>query len=185
MVALMNRHLMAWALGSTACVLAVAAWFMLQQPAVPLLPKRVVAQPPVAAVKAEASATTAAPPDLSFLEGISTPSTPKKKGKPPAQDPAARAALRLVGVDATAEIIWQEAINNPQLSQQERQDLIEDLNEDGLPKEKNITRADLPMIRARLQIIDRLMPEAMDQINADAFAEARKDLLNMQAKLGE
>ena len=161
----MKRNLIVWALGGAGVVVAGAAWLMLQQPAPPL-PRREAVRPPVATVKAEAPATSAAPPDLSFLAGISTPSAPKKKGKPPAQDPAARAALRLVGVDAAAEIIWQEAINNPRLPPQERQDLIEDLNEDGLPKEKNITRADLPMIRARLQIIDRLMPEAMDQTNS-------------------
>ena len=184
MAAIMRRNLIIWALGGVGVVIAGAVWLMLQQSAAPPFPHLEAKRPPVLAVKAEAPATAVAPPDLSFLEGISTPpSASNKKGKPPAKDPAARAALRLVGVDAAAEIIWQEAINNPRLPPQERQDLIEDLNEDGLPKEKNITRADLPMIRARLQIIDRLMPEAMDQTNADAFAEARKDLLNMQAKL--
>ena len=64
-----------------------------------------------------------------------------------------------------------------------RKDLVDDRNEYGFSNKKNPVPVDLPMIRARLAIIDRLMPEAMDKTNADAFAEAKKDLLNMQAKL--
>ena len=108
-----------------------------------------------------------------------------KKVKPPLQDPAARAALGLVGKDATAEQIWQEAINNPDLPKGEREDLIEDLNEAGFSNGKQPTHADLPLIEARLKIIDRLMPEAMDQTNLDAFGEARKDLINLRTKLGQ
>lgn len=108
---------------------------------------------------------------------------PKKKGKPPIQDKAARAALSLVGVDAAAEVIWEEAINNPLLPPTERQDLIEDLNEDGLPDAKELTSAHLPLIESRLDIIEHLMPSAMDQVNAEAFAEARKDLMKMRARL--
>jgi hypothetical protein len=106
---------------------------------------------------------------------------PSKRPKPPAQDPAARAALALVGSDPTAELVWTEAINNPLLPPEERQDLIEDLNEDGLSKHPTVT--DLPLIRARLEIIGRLLPAAMDKTNAEAFREAKKDLLKMEAKL--
>lgn len=89
----------------------------------------------------------------------------------------------MVGVDATAELVWQDAINNPRLPTQERQDLIEDLNEDGFSNKKQPTNVDLPLIKARLALIDRLMPDAMDKTNAEAFAEARKDLVNMLSKL--
>lgn len=117
-------------------------------------------------------------------EAASIPPVSAPKGKkPPEQNPAARAALSLVGVDPTAELVWMDAINNPALPKHERQDLIEDLNEDGFSNRKQPTVADLPLINARLAIIDRLMPEAMDKTNADALAEARKDLINMQAKL--
>ncbi len=88
-----------------------------------------------------------------------------------------------MGKDSTAELIWLEAINNPELPRGEREDLIEDLNEEGYSNGKQATRADLPMIEARLQLIERLLPGAMDQTNRAAFAEARKDLLNMQTKL--
>ena len=39
------------------------------------------------------------------------------------------------------------------------------------------------MIENRIQLIDQLAPGAMDDANAAAFAEARKDLVNMRAKV--
>jgi len=67
----------------------------------------------------------------------------------------------------------------PHLSATERQDLIEDLNEDGISDPKQPVLEDLPLIMARLDLIESLAPEAMDEVNADAFAEAYKDLLNL------
>ena len=68
-------------------------------------------------------------------------------------------------------------------SAHERQDLIEDLNEEGFPDPKNITPDDLPLILGRLELIEELGPDAMDEVNADAFAEASKDLNNMLEKI--
>jgi hypothetical protein len=110
------------------------------------------------------------------------PST--QKGKPALQNPAARVALSLVGAETTAEVVWMHAINDPQLPKHERQDLIEDLNEVGFSNLKRPTAADLELIKARVEIIDRLSGEAMDKTNADAFTEARKDLVQMLAKAG-
>ncbi|MFO1486500.1 MAG: hypothetical protein U1F71_24265 [Verrucomicrobiaceae bacterium] len=90
-----------------------------------------------------------------------------------------------MGTDSTAELVWLDAINNPRLPAQERQDLIEDLNEDGFSNKKQPTRVDLPLIKARLALIDRLAPDAMDKTNAEAFAEARKDLINMLTRLDQ
>ena len=61
----------------------------------------------------------------------------------------------------------------------ERQDLIEDLNEDGLSDWDNPGPQDLPLIISRLELIQELAPFAMDQVNADAFQEAHKDLWEM------
>lgn len=61
----------------------------------------------------------------------------------------------------------------------ERQDLIEDLNEDGLPDPQHPTANDLPLIVSRLLLIEQIEPDAMDQVNADAFQEAHKDLVNL------
>lgn len=134
-----------------------------------------------------AQSTTAAVESTSLvMPATSLPPKPArqvKRPKPPAQDPGARAALSLVGADPTAEVVWASAINNPALPAQERQDLIEDLNEDGFSNKKHPTSADLPLIKARLSLIERLAPEAMDRTNAEAFAEARKDLADLLTKL--
>ena len=95
----------------------------------------------------------------------------------------ARAALSYVGADSAAEQVWMTAINDPNTPSKERQDLIEDLNEDGFPDPKNITSDDLPLIVNRMALIENLAPDAMDDTNAAAFAEAYKDLTNMLAKL--
>ncbi len=99
--------------------------------------------------------------------------------KPPLQDPLAREALALVGVNPTAEAYWYAAINDPSLSGHERSDLIEDLNEDGLSDPKHPGPEDLPVILNRIQVIEAAGSYVMDQVNADAFQEAYKDLLNL------
>jgi len=90
---------------------------------------------------------------------------PSGSAKDPVTDPVARIALSLVGVDPEAELYWVAAINDPSLPDGERQDLIEDLNEEGLPDPKHPTIDDLPLILSRLDRIERLMPWAMDKVN--------------------
>jgi len=94
-------------------------------------------------------------------------------------DPLARLALSFVGADPEAEEYWIEAINDPSLSAHERQDLIEDLNEDGLSDPRHPGLEDLPLIVNRIRLIEELAPYAMDRVNADAFQEADKDLVNL------
>lgn len=108
--------------------------------------------------------------------GGSAPAGPKAETT---TDKLAREALSFVGLDPGAEEYWIEAINDPHLSADERQNLIEDLNEDGLSDPKHPTLDDLPVILSRLQLIEELAPGAMDQVNSDAFSEAYKDLLNL------
>ena len=98
--------------------------------------------------------------------------------------PLARAALGFVGADPEAETVWALAINDPDRSPNERKDLIEDLNEDGFPDPKHVTTDDLPLILSRLELIEEFAPDSMDEVNAAAFAEAYKDLVNMLIKLG-
>lgn len=95
------------------------------------------------------------------------------------QDPMARAALSFVGADPDADAYWMAAINDPNLPSEERKDLIEDLNEDGLMDPKHPGPQDAPLIAARIKLIENLAPYAMDQADADAFTEAEKDLLGM------
>ncbi len=112
----------------------------------------------------------------------------KKAAKPkePIQDPDARVALSLVGVDPDAEDYWISAINDPALPPEERKDLIEDLNETGLANPHQPGADDLPIIASRLQLIEELASNpnfiaGLDQVNKDAFAEAHKDLVNLLA----
>lgn len=95
----------------------------------------------------------------------------------------ARAALGFVGADADAEQVWYAAINDPNMPANTRQDLIEDLNEDGFPNPRQITEDDLPLIYSRIALIEQVAPDAMDEVNAAAFAEAYKDLVNMVMRL--
>jgi hypothetical protein len=95
------------------------------------------------------------------------------------QDPFARIALSFVGVDPEAEDYWFAAINDLSLPANERQDLIEDLNEEGLSDPQHPTIDDLPLIFNRLALIETIAPDAADQVNFDAFNEAYKDLLNL------
>ena len=96
---------------------------------------------------------------------------------------AGRVALKKVGMDADAQTMWLRAINEPAVPAKERQNLIEDLNEEGFPDPKQLTIDDLPLVVTRLELIERVLPQTTDQTNIAAFKEAQKDLLQMQTKL--
>jgi hypothetical protein len=101
---------------------------------------------------------------------------------PQAKERQARVALAMIGYDSDAEDVWIQIINDPSVSANARSNLIEDLNEDGLSY-RNLTLDDLPVIEYRLELIEDLLPYAMDEVNSDAFKEARKDLQNMADRL--
>jgi hypothetical protein len=124
--------------------------------------------PPAAPVKAAEPSVAKTPTPA---PAIPTPGPPK--------DELARLALCFVGADSVAEEYWMEAINDPSLSADERQNLIEDLNEDGLTDPKHPSPFDLPLILSRIELIEELAPGTMDKVNSDAFLEAYKDLLNL------
>jgi hypothetical protein len=107
---------------------------------------------------------------------------PQPKGQKEWVDPEARLALFFVGTDPVCEEYWVMAINDPTLPPNERKDLIEDLNEEGFPDPKNLTRDDLPLILSRIELIENHGPYAMDEVNIEAFMEAYKDLLTMAAR---
>ena len=108
--------------------------------------------------------------------GSAAPDVPQDK-------PIERVALSYVGADPAAEAVWFKAINDPQTSAHDRSDLIEDLNEEGFENPHNPTFDDLPLIENRIAIIETLAPDSMDDVNAAAFAEAYKDLINMRARV--
>ena len=96
-----------------------------------------------------------------------------------------RYALSSVGFDQAANQIWAMLINDPSLSGRVRQDLIEDLNENGFSGDNGRTPTvdDLSLILYRIQLIELYAPYAMDEVNADAFDEVHKDLVNMVISL--
>jgi hypothetical protein len=101
---------------------------------------------------------------------------------PQVKEQRGRVALAMIGHDLDAEDVWIQTINDPSVSANARSNLIEDLNEDGLSY-RNLTLDDLPVIEYRLELIEDLLPYAMDEVNEDAFKEARKDLENMVDRL--
>ena len=100
--------------------------------------------------------------------------TPKK----PLHDPDARVAMSLVGIDPDAETYWLGAIFDSSLPENEREDLMEDLNEEGLSDRKRPGPQDFPVILNRLAIIEKILPHA-DGFMVTHLGEAYKDLLNL------
>lgn len=183
----MNRGSNPWVIISLVAVIGLVLWgVFLRQPPPSAGKKNGVAAAPERP-KSVAHSTTApstAKPVASTSSGPSGATKPRPgSSKKVITDPAARAALKRVGSDPDAERYWLAAINNPFLPPDERQDLIEDLNEDGLSDPKNPRSNDLPLIETRIRLIEQLMPEALDKVNSEAFKEAHKDLVNMQARL--
>jgi hypothetical protein len=106
--------------------------------------------------------------------------TKTKKPKEPLRDPEARAAMSLVGIDPEAEAYWLGAIFDSTLPENEREDLMEDLNEEGLSDHKHPGPKDLPLILNRLAIIEEVLPLA-DAFMVKHLGEAYKDLVNLAA----
>lgn len=102
---------------------------------------------------------------------------------PAKKEPLARLALNFAGADPQANDFYVTAINDMGLTKDQRSNLIEDLNEDGFSNPKNLSASDLPLIENRLALIEQLAPSAADEVNAAAFKEAHKDLMNMRDRL--
>jgi hypothetical protein len=103
--------------------------------------------------------------------------------EPGKREPLNRLALRYVPTDPEATALWKKAIDDPGTPKNQRQDLIEDLNEQGFPDPKHLTQLDLPLVDSRLALIEQLAPGATDPVNVAAFQEARKDLTAMKRYL--
>ncbi len=128
------------------------------------------------------------PPPTSMTEAQAEPAADPFDQNPQFDDPRVkeqrgRIALGMIGRDPEADEVWIEIINDPSVSENARSNLIEDLNEDGLSNPRNPTLDDLPLIQYRIELIEDLLPYAMDEVNSDAFKEARKDLVNMADRL--
>jgi hypothetical protein len=102
---------------------------------------------------------------------------------PQKKEPFARVALNYVGADATANAFYVKAINDFGLSNDQRKNLIEDLNQDGFANRKNLSENDLPLINNRMALIEQLVPATTDQVNLKAMKEAYKDLVKMRERI--
>jgi hypothetical protein len=153
------------------------------------------AQRPVAPVVAPVSVAVQGPVPAEPVNAPQVEPAPKSKptpqptaqapatnpGKEPLQDPDARDALALVGLDAEAEQYWMDAIFDTNLPDNEREDLMEDLNETGFVDPKNLTSDDVPLILSRLRLIAQIAPQA-DPFMQEHLGEAYKDLADMYDK---
>jgi hypothetical protein len=133
-------------------------------------------EPPAAMVHTDAA------PAVATTKAAKTNGPAAKAGKQPLQDPLARDALGMVGADPEAEEYWMEAIFDRSLPDQEREDLMEDLNEVGLSDPKNPSPEDLQLIAARIPIIEAVAQDAAgrgDTFMIEHLGEAYKDLIGM------
>jgi hypothetical protein len=148
--------------GAAPALTADASEMAAPSPTSPVVPNTPPTEPAQAAAKVPSGAAAVSPG--------------ARPAQQPLQDPLAREALAFVGADPIAEEYWFTAINDLSLPANERQNLIEDLNEDGLSDPKHPSPEDLPLILSRLVLIEKVAPTAPDQVNADALAEAYGDL---------
>ncbi len=98
---------------------------------------------------------------------------------------AALDALPSVGEDSDAELVWMTAVNDPDIPAEIRKELIADLNEEGISDPQKPTEDDLPLILSRIEMIEVIAPESLDDTNAAAFADAYKDLIKMADEIRE
>ena len=188
-----------------AAVIAAAGVFVRVAVVAPAPPERAADAPPVGREEPPVSMPVLTPnpapsfpaledkapaPPVKVADPAGAPSPRSQRQAAPAApvDPkayyrGARAALRWVGADPDAEDYWMEAINDPTLSAKQREDLIEDMNEEGFVDPKNPAWEELPLIVNRIQLIEEIAADAMDETNAAAFQEAHKDLTKMYLRL--
>jgi hypothetical protein len=95
-----------------------------------------------------------------------------------------RYALSYVGADPVADEVWAWLIYDPDLSEKVREDLMEDLNENGFSdgNGRRATMDDLPLIESRLALLEGHLADA-DEFMFAHLGEAYKDLMNMWLRL--
>ena len=120
------------------------------------------------------------------VAAISTPPVPNSTAVGArAKELLARVGLASVGLDSEAEQYWVAAISDPNVSADERHELIQALSEAGFSDPRHVTADDLPLIASRIALIEELAPSAIDAVNTAAFQETYRDLLNMFGSLTE
>jgi len=103
---------------------------------------------------------------------------------PAVPEDVARVALNYVGADPYAEAIWVQAINDPRLGDEARQNLIEDLNENGFADPKKSHPRRIAADRKPPRPDRNTGPRRDGYVNSAAFQEAYKDLTKHARKTG-
>lgn len=102
--------------------------------------------------------------------------------EPGSKEPLARVALSFVGVNPQAVDLFHTAVLDPALLPDQRRNLVEDLNQDGISNRKAPTPEDLQIITKRFELTQAYLQQDYIQndnlLNA-AFREADKDLRKM------
>ncbi|MCU0785142.1 MAG: hypothetical protein MUF81_14055 [Verrucomicrobia bacterium] len=98
-----------------------------------------------------------------------------------------RLALSFVGANDKALELYHQATLDPQLKPDQRRELVEDLNQDGLSNKRNPTPEDLKLIAGRYALTQSYLQQ--DYVKNDktlnaAFLEADKDLRNLLQRAG-
>jgi hypothetical protein len=95
----------------------------------------------------------------------------------------AQLSVASIGIDPEAEQYWLAAINDLNVSAEDRRNLIQALEEAGFSS--HLSAEDLPLIVSRIALIEQLVPNAIDSENAAALHETYQGLLNMFAAVAE
>lgn len=93
-----------------------------------------------------------------------------------------RLALNYVGANDSAVTLFHQVALDPQLKPDQRRNLIEDLNQDGLKNERNPTPEDLKIIAKRYELTQSYLQQQYvvnDRLLNAAFQEANRDLARM------
>jgi hypothetical protein len=100
--------------------------------------------------------------------------------EPGSKEPLARLALAFVGGNSQQAVqLWHTAITDPSITPDQKSNLVEDLNEDGLVNRKTPTQEDLQVIANRYALTQAYLQQDYvlnDKVLHAAFREADKDL---------
>jgi len=105
--------------------------------------------------------------------------------EPGSKEPLARVALAFVGANQQAGELFHTAVLDQALLPDQKRELVEDLNQDGLSNKKAPTPEELKIIANRYALTQTYLQQDYvqnDKVLSAAFREADKDLRNMLQK---
>jgi hypothetical protein len=106
---------------------------------------------------------------------------------PDSKESLGRLALTYVGASDQALQLYHAAALDPALKPDQRRNLVEDLNQDGLSNTRSPTPEDLKIIASRYALTQSYLQQDYvknDKVLNAAFLEANKDLANMLQRAG-